>query len=230
MRRKVVEIRLADLLSFHSFHRPIADGGQHDLEEEFRHRARRRAGHALQGRPPEEVVADDEGEEDIIHKLRDDSRGVTTDGKSQKAPIFQHFSEKHIEKIIQQRRREKGDRAAEDHEPRGTDRAVQRGVDHPFRSLDEALRPQPRDVGRGDEERREEEIDREGADGQNVCCPRAEALGHDVHQEEYEPGEQDAAVKGEPREIYDALIREQVHRDDRHGEKRGDKARHVAEQ
>ena len=44
----------------------------------------------------EEVIADDEGEEDIIQKLRDDRRGVTADGKSPKAPIFQHFSEKCI--------------------------------------------------------------------------------------------------------------------------------------
>ena len=85
-------------------------------------------------------------------------------------------------------------------------------------------------VGRRNIKGGEKEVDNERHDGKNVCRPDAKTLGGDVHQQEHQPGENNAAIQGKPsRARIDAFVGKQVHRHHRRHEKSCDQGRNASE-
>ena len=226
--RDKVEVFPADVLFFEVFHHGVAHGGESDFAQEFRHRARDGAGQALNDIPAEEVQADDEREQQIVHKLRDKGRRVAADAEREKIGLFNGFCNQKVQKIVQKRGSDERDATTHDDVPGRSDGLVERAVYQRFTALNVALRPRPGNDRNDEKNERDEKIDEKRHHGENVRRALTVPSRHDVHGKKRYPREKYPAVERKPVEPQiDALVRKQVHANNGRNEKRDEQGGNV---
>ena len=116
--RVLGEIFVSDTLFFPAIGNPIADGRENDLAEQLDNSAGEGTHDALCQSPAEEVMADNEGENQIVHKLADSCGNIGSAGIDGEALVFPDGSAYvPVYEVIYDSGNEEGDRASEKHIP-----------------------------------------------------------------------------------------------------------------
>ena len=163
-------------------------GEKNDLAEQLDNSAGEGTHDALCQSPAEEVMADNEGENQIVHKLADSCGNVGSAGIDAKPwsflmvlPMYQ------FTKLFTTAETKEGDRASEKHIPGSAEGVVQGGVYDCFGPVYIGFAPGSRDQAAEIEDQTHPEIDGDGDHAEHRGRFGPETPGDHVHAQEDDP-------------------------------------------